>query len=62
MEVKLDNKKIKLNEGSVVLDLLKKAKINPETVLVMRKKELISEKDILRDKDILETVKVVSGG
>jgi len=48
--------------GSSVGQLLKQLKINPETVLVVRNNEVITEKENLRDKDAVEILSVISGG
>lgn len=48
--------------GNSVQQLLKQLKINPETVLVVRKNEVITETEIIRDKDVLEILSAISGG
>ncbi len=48
--------------GNVVMDLLKEIKINPETVIVVRSGEVLTEKEILFDKDKIELLSVISGG
>lgn len=53
---------LSLSDGAVVAEALKKSKINPETVLVRRKDEIILETEKLKDKDNLELLSVVSGG
>ncbi|MDO8655801.1 MAG: MoaD/ThiS family protein [Nanoarchaeota archaeon] len=47
---------------SLVSDLLKEMNINPETVIVVRDGEVITEKEILKDKDKIELLSVISGG
>ena len=42
--------------------LLKKIDINPETVLVVRKDELLTEDRKLRNEDEVRILSVVSGG
>ena len=49
-------------QGNSLKDLLKEIKINPETVIVVRKGEVITEKEILRDNDKVELLSVISGG
>jgi len=48
--------------GNVVADLLKEIRINPETVIVVREGEVLTEKEILQDKDKIELLSVISGG
>ena len=48
--------------GNVVADLLKEIRINPETVIVVREGEVLTEKEILFDKDKIELLSVISGG
>ena len=42
--------------------LLELLEINPETVLVVRNKELVDLDEVLDDKDEIEVLSVVSGG
>ena len=49
-------------QGNTVHDLLKEVKINPETVIVVRRSEVITEKELLQDQDQLELLSVISGG
>ncbi len=49
------------HQGSV-LALLYKLKLNPETVIVSRNSELVSEDYVLADTDDVEILQVVSGG
>lgn len=48
--------------GNTVKDLLKEIKINPETVIVVRRGEVLTEKESLQDKDKIELLSVISGG
>lgn len=48
--------------GQTVKELLSHLEINPETVLVVKNSEVITEKEILSDQDKLELLSVVSGG
>lgn len=56
------NTTIKLDNNSVVLDLLKKLSINPVTVIVSRDNELILEDEKLNDNDKIRVLSVISGG
>ena len=53
---------VQLKEKSSVRQLLEKMEINPETVLVGRKGEIIPETEQIRDKDRIELIRTVSGG
>ncbi|MBI2665945.1 MoaD/ThiS family protein [Candidatus Woesearchaeota archaeon] len=48
--------------GKTVQELLLKLKINPETVIVVRNNEVITEDCLLKNKDIVELLSVISGG
>jgi len=56
------NKKIRKKFNGKVGLLLKKLKIPPETVIVVRNMKLITEEDVLADKDIIKIMSVISGG
>jgi sulfur carrier protein len=45
-----------------VKDLLKELNLLPETVLVVRGDDLVTEDDLLRDDDRIEIRPVISGG
>lgn len=49
-------------EGNTVLDLLNLLSINPETVLVVKNNEVLTENEILSENDCLELLSVISGG
>lgn len=49
-------------EGASVLDLLKKEGINPETVLVKKNSEIVTEDTEIKDGDVIKTITVISGG
>ena len=48
--------------AKTVADLLKELKINPETVLVTRESEVITEDEKISADDKLEILSVISGG
>ena len=56
------DKTIELDENPKVLDLLKKMKINPVTVIVSRNSELILEDEKLNNNDQIKILSVISGG
>ena len=49
-------------EGNTILDLLNQLSINPETVLVVKNNEVLTEHEILSENDCLELLSVISGG
>ncbi len=50
------------SQGATVADLLQELTINPETVLVVRSNDVLTEDDTINDKDALEILSVISGG
>ena len=56
------NTKLELDDNSQVIDLLKKLKINPVTVIVSRNNELILEDEKLNNNDEIKILSVISGG
>ncbi|HIH12828.1 TPA: thiamine biosynthesis protein ThiS [Candidatus Woesearchaeota archaeon] len=48
--------------GKSVLDLLRHLQINSETVLVVRKNEVLTEEELLEDQDRVDILSVISGG
>ncbi|MEK6983773.1 MAG: MoaD/ThiS family protein [Nanoarchaeota archaeon] len=56
------NTTLELGRNSLVTDLLKKLDINPITVIVSRKNELILEDEKLNDNDEIRILSVISGG
>ena len=54
--------RLELAESSLVLDLLKKLKINPITVIVSRNNELILDDEKLNNHDEIKILSVISGG
>ena len=60
--IEKENKKLSLKFSSTVKVLLKKLKINPESVIVSRNNELVTEEVVLKDSDTIKIMSVVSGG
>lgn len=58
---KTDEKR-KMRFSGTALQLLLRLNINPEAVIVVRNKTVITEKDSISDKDSVEILSVVSGG
>ena len=56
------NAQVKLENNALVIDLLKKLNINPDTVIVSRNNELILEEEKLNDNDEIKILSVISGG
>jgi sulfur carrier protein ThiS len=57
-----EGKTINVKFNGKVCMLLKKLKINPETVLIVRNDELITEKDSISGKDNIKLISVISCG
>ena len=55
------SKKIEFS-GITVDDLLKQLEVNPETVIVTKNKEVVTEDEPLSNNDKLELLNVISGG
>ena len=53
---------LKLDNNSIVSDVLKTLKINPVTVIVSRNNELIMEDEKLSNNDEIKILSVISGG
>lgn len=56
------NRSIEVPEKSKVIDVIRKANVNPETVIVRRGEEILLEDDVLRKNDKLEMIRIISGG
>ena len=55
-------KEVDLDKGLTVLDLLKKLKLKPDTIIVMNKNLPIPVDDVLKDKQNISIIQVSSGG
>jgi sulfur carrier protein ThiS len=55
-------KTLGMPENSKVLDAIKKAGANPETVIPRRGKTILLEDEGLKNNDMIELIKIVSGG
>ena len=64
MKVKLRNpdREVEVAGGRKVNDLLGELGINPDTVLVIRERELLTREDRVREQDEIEVRPVISGG
>ncbi len=60
--IELRNESRELKFSGTVSRLLQKLKINPETVIVARNSELVTEKERLADSDTVQVLSVISGG
>lgn len=56
------NKKQEIKFEGSAKKLLSKLKINPETIIIIKNNELVSEDEILKDKDEIKILSVISGG
>jgi sulfur carrier protein len=57
-----DEKKINVDEGKTVKDLLQMMEIPVETVVVKKNQSIIMEEEPVEDEDIIEVIKVIYGG
>lgn len=53
---------VKITEDASVEDLLGKLEINPETVVVLKNKEVVPDFETVSAKDRIEIINIVSGG
>ena len=61
--IEKENRKLKLKVKQIkASELLKKLKVNPSTVLVVKNNLLVTESAILKDSDKVRILNVVSGG
>jgi len=62
--VELTGKKrnLEIPEKSKVIDVVREARVNPETVIVKRGKEILLEEDPVRKDDEIELIRIISGG
>ncbi|MEE9322915.1 MAG: MoaD/ThiS family protein [Candidatus Aenigmarchaeota archaeon] len=49
-------------EKAKVIDVISKVKVNPETVIVRRGKDVLLEEEVVKKNDNLEFIKIISGG
>jgi len=55
-------KEIQLETQTTVLEILKELEINPETVIISKNSNLITQEAKLDDDDSIEILQVISGG
>jgi thiamine biosynthesis protein ThiS len=60
--LKFRDKKFEVNAGMTVRDALQKMNIEPDTVLITRNGELITDDEILLEGDEIKLIAVISGG
>jgi sulfur carrier protein len=53
---------VEVPERSKVRDVIKKARVNPETVIVRRGDDILLEEDTVRRNESLEFIRIISGG
>ena len=56
------NRKVKAKKDITAEEALLLAKINPQTVIVKRGKDIIPDNERLENGDVIEALKIVSGG
>jgi sulfur carrier protein len=62
MRLKFEKETKEIDFCGKIKELLKRQNINPETVVVLKNGEVISEDERIKDEDELELISVVSGG
>jgi sulfur carrier protein len=55
------NKEVNIKPGRVA-DILESLEINPQTVIVIRNNEVVTEDEKLKESDIIKILSVISGG
>ena len=60
--IEIQNKSRELKFSGTVSKLLQLLKINPETVIVAKNSELVTEDEKLKDSDEVRLLSVISGG
>ena len=60
--IEKQNKNMELKFSGTVKELLEKISVNPETILVVRDKELLTLDRDVDDKDEVRLLSVISGG
>ena len=60
--IEKENRAQELKFSGTVKELVKKLKINPETVIVTRNEELITEDTKLSNADKVKILSIISGG
>ncbi|MCD6590497.1 MAG: MoaD/ThiS family protein [Candidatus Aenigmarchaeota archaeon] len=55
-------KNAEIKENAKVIDVLRELNVNPETVIVKKRNEIVLEDEKLSDNEEIELIKVVSGG
>ncbi len=53
---------IEVPERSKVRDVIREAKVNPETVIVRRGEDILLEEDVVKRGESLEFIRIISGG
>ncbi len=62
VRMRLRDREFEVKAGMTVRDALKKAGIEPDTVLATRNGELITDDEILHEGDQIRLIAVISGG
>jgi sulfur carrier protein ThiS len=53
---------VEMPKEAKAIDALRKMRVNPETVIIKRREEILLENETLKNNDRIELIKVVSGG
>jgi len=57
-----NTKRVEMPKEAKAIDVVRKLRVNPETVIIKRSGEIILENETLKNNDRIELIKVVSGG
>lgn len=60
--IEKENKTVKEDNQGMAKDVLKRLGVNPETVLIVRDGQLITQEDSIEGCEKLELLSVISGG
>jgi len=57
-----NTKRVGMPREAKAIDVVRKLRVNPETVIIKRGGEILLENETLKNNDRIELIKVVSGG
>ena len=60
--IRRPRREVEMSGSRRVRDLLQELQINPETVLVVRGKDLLTPDEVVKDEETVEVVPAISGG
>ncbi|MEE8228444.1 MAG: MoaD/ThiS family protein [candidate division NC10 bacterium] len=60
--IRRPRREVEVSGSRRVRDLLEELQINPETVLVVRGRDLLTPDEVIKDEETVEVVSAISGG